>query len=120
MIRRTLFWLILVGACLAQPEARAGQAPADSCAIWREQATVYRQAYRLRLMDLERARLDSTLAVIAARSEADSLRASLRWSQWQLQAVKDDVPRWYETHDAGVAKGLLVAFLAVWAAGALD
>lgn len=120
MLRRLIFAAILAGVCLVSLEARAGQAPADSCAIWREQAGIFRQAYRLRLMDLERARLDSALAVIAARSESDSIRASLRWTQWQLQAVKDDVPRWYETHDAGVVKGFLVAFLAVWAAGALD
>lgn len=112
-------WLVLA----ASPPPALGQAtaaPADSCTVWREQAGVFRQAYRLRLLDIERARLDAAESVITAKGEADSLRSSLRWAQWQLQAVKDDVPRWYETHDAGVAKGLLIAFLAVWAAGALD
>ena len=118
-MRRAIITAVLVGVCLA-PITAAGQAPADSCAIWREQATVFRQAYRLRLMDIERARLDSALAAIDAKSESDSLKAVLEWTRWKMQAMVEDKPKWYESHEAGVAKGLIVAFLAVMAAGALD
>lgn len=111
-----------VGVAAAQTPAPAplsARAATDSCTIWHEQAAVFRQAYRLRLIDLARARHDSTLAVIGWRARADSLRVELRWAEWQAAALREDRPRWYESHDAGFAKGLVVALLAVWASGAL-
>ena len=112
-----------VGVAAAQAPAPASHSPraaADSCAIWREQAAVFREAYRLRLLDLARARHDSTLAASGWRARADSLRIELRWSNWRADALREDRPRWYESHDAGFAKGLAVALLAVWASGALQ
>ena len=112
-----------VGVAAAQATAPAptlSRAAVDSCVIWREQAAVFRQAYRLRLLDLARARHDSTLAVIGWRARADSLRVELRWSEWRAEALREDRPRWYESHDAGFIKGLAVALLAVWVSGALQ
>lgn len=92
----------------------------DSCEIWRLERAQLLAAYRLRLRDLNDARRDSALAVLAARARGDSLAIELRWRDWQLKAAAEDRPRWYETHDAGLIKGLAMAFLAVYAAGWLD
>lgn len=110
----------LVGGPRAQQGAPASSlARGDSCLVWREQAAVFRQAYRLRLLDLAQARRDSAVAGALWRARADSLAVELRWSRWQTAAIQEDRPRWYESHDAGFVKGLAVALFAVWVAGGL-
>ena len=106
------------GFSTARPPA-AG-APTDSCEVWRLERAQLLAAYRLRLQDLNDARRDSTLAVLAARARGDSLAIELRWRDWQLQTAAEERPRWYESHDAGIVKGLIVAYLAVLVAGGLD
>lgn len=122
--------LLLASSASGQTAARApasstvrppaAVAPTDSCEVWRLERAQLLAAYRLRLQDLNDARLDSALAVLAARARGDSLAIELRWRDWQLKGAAEDRPRWYESHDAGLIKGLAIAYLAVWAAGALD
>ena len=90
------FWLTLLLASIASgqmvgraPGSSTARPPAagaltDSCEVWRAERALLLAAYRLRLQDLNDARLDSVLAVLVEKARGDSLAIELRWRDWQL------------------------------------
>lgn len=115
-----LLWTLtlLLASSASGSDSAASSTPASATGT--DPCAVLREAYRLRLGDLAVARRDSAVAVARAQARGDSLAVELRWRDWQLAAEKDSQPAWYETHDAGVIKGAVIAFLAVWLAGRIE
>ena len=101
-------------------QAAVQTAPIDSCSVWRRNAAVFREAYRVRLHDLAdaRAAVDSTAA--AGRLEADSLRVRLGWLAWELEGERQRQPGWWEGAGLQFMAGAVSMILLFTLTGAIE